>query len=73
MGTRKLLGGVALAVLVVWLLLVVLSLAGLGVDSQLPGSDLQLPGLVTGLALLTGLTVYAALGRPWRDMNTPYW
>lgn len=73
MNARKLIAGIALAVLGAWILLTVISLAGVGVDSQLVGSDWQAPGLVTGLALLAGLSLYAALGRPWRDTNTPYW
>jgi hypothetical protein len=73
MAVRKLLGGLALAALVGWTLLVLAALAGVGVESQLPGSDWQIPGLVTALALLVGLAVYAALGRPWQDTHTPYW
>jgi hypothetical protein len=73
MNVRRLLGGLALAVLAGWLLLTVAALAGVGVDSQLPGSEWQLRGLVTALALVAGLAVYAALGRPWRAMQTPYW
>jgi hypothetical protein len=73
MSLRKPLAGLALVVVVAWILLTAVSLAGVGVDSQLPGSDWQLPGLVTALALLAGLAVYASLGRPWRDMDTPYW
>lgn len=73
MNARKLLGGLALVVLAGWLLLTVAALAGVGGNGQLPGSKYQIPGLVTAAALLTALTVYAALGRPWREMNTPYW
>lgn len=73
MNGRKLLGGLALAVLAGWLLLTVAALAGVGGGSQLPGSTYQTPGLVTAAVLVTVLTVYAALGRPWREMSTPYW
>lgn len=73
MNTRKLLGGLALAALAGWILLTVATLAGVGGDGRLPGSNYQAPGLVTAAALLTALTVYAALGRPWRALHTPYW
>lgn len=73
MDTLKLLGGLALAVLVVWALLTVVTLAGVGVDTQLPGSDWQAPALVTAAALLGALAGVAALGSPWRDTGTTYW
>ncbi|MFT4882410.1 MAG: hypothetical protein ACI9HI_002434 [Salinirussus sp.] len=73
MNTRKLLGGLALAALAGWTLLTVATLAGVGGDGRLPGSNYQVPGLVTAAALLAALTVCAALGRPWRALHTPYW
>lgn len=73
MNRRRLLGGFALAALAGWMLLTVAALAGVGGDGQLSGSRYQTPGLVTAAALLTALSVYAALGRPWREAHTPYW
>lgn len=73
MNARKALGGLALAALAGWTLLTVATLAGVGGDGQLPGSRYQAPGLVTATALLTALSVCAALGRPWRETHTPYW
>jgi len=46
-----------------------LTLNGLFVDSAW-----QAPALVTLLALLGFLAVFAAVGRPWgRGVSTPYW
>jgi len=73
MDTLKPLGGVAVAVLAVWVALTAVTLAGVGVDTQLPGSDWQAPALVTATALLAALAGVAALGRPWRDTGTTYW
>jgi len=73
MNWRKPLAGVTLGLLVGWALLVVVSLLGVGVDSQLPGSGLQTAALVTGAVVVAALTGYAALGAPWRRVETPYW
>lgn len=73
MNTRKLLGGLALAALAGWTLLTVATLAGVGGDGRLPGSNYQTPGLLTAAALLAALTGCAALGRPWRALHTTYW
>ena len=73
MNWRKPLAGVALALVVGWTLLVVVTLAGVGVDPRLPGSESQTDVLVTAAVIIGALTAYAALGTPWRDTETPYW
>lgn len=73
MKPTKPLGGVVLVVLGFAALGVLGTLGGLGVDSRLIGSDWQLAALVALLFLAGAFGVYAALGRPWRSMQTPYW
>lgn len=73
MDRRKLLGGVALVALGLWVCLTALALGGVGVETRLPGSDWQQQALLTALAILTALAACGAAGRPWRDMATPYW
>lgn len=73
MDAMKLLSWFVLVVLGLWAVLTAVTLGGVGVDSQLPGSDWQAPALVTALVVLAGLVAVAAVGRPWRRTGTAYW
>lgn len=73
MNAHKPLGGAVLLVFGLATLAVLATLAGLGVDSQLIGSDWQLATLVVLVFFAGAFGTYAALGKPWQSMQTPYW
>ena len=73
MSRLKALGGLALLAIVVTVVVTVLTLAGIGVDDQLLGSDWQIAGLVTGLFILLAVAGLSALGKPWQTDRTTYW
>ena len=73
MDRMKLLGVIGLLSVLVMILLTGLSLAGVGVESQLLGSDWQVAGIVTGAATVVALVVFAAVGGAKPREKTSYW
>jgi hypothetical protein len=74
MDPKKVGSGIVLALLVVAVAAIAATTAGLTMDEQLLGSDLQTAAVATAALLLGVLGLFAALGQPWKDWNrTPYW
>ncbi len=73
MDRMKLLGVIGLVSIALMIVLTAVSFAGVGVESQLLGSDWQLAGLATGVFTLIAVAIFAALGQPWQSDRTTYW
>jgi len=74
MDSMKVGSGLVLALLAVAGAAVAATTAGLTMDEQLLGSDLQTAAVATAVLLLGVLVLFAALGQPWKNWGrTQYW
>lgn len=71
--TLRVLGVLGLLAIIGGIVLTVVTQIGIGVDTQLIGSDWEVAGVVTGVLILVAIGTLVALAQPWRSTNTVYW
>jgi hypothetical protein len=73
MNWQRPLGGLALLVIAAGIVGAIVAATGATGENGLLGSEYQAAALVTGGVIVVGLTIIAAVGRPWSSDRTPYW
>lgn len=78
MNWQRPLGGLALLVIAAGIVGAIVAATGVAApaaagENGLLGSEYQAAALVTGGVIMVGLTIIAAVGRPWSSDRTPYW